>query len=68
MFTRFWKAPPIDVFPAYDQPPAPIANDYLTDPDYPLEAYFSNQGRRPTGFLFSNFVHFSMFGKNAFLT
>ncbi len=34
------NAPPIDVFPAYDQPPAPTAADYLTDPDYPVEAYF----------------------------
>jgi hypothetical protein len=33
------NAPPIDVFPAYDQPPAPTADDYLTDPDYPVEAY-----------------------------
>jgi hypothetical protein len=31
---------PIDVFPAYDQTPAPIADDYLTDPDYPVDAYF----------------------------
>jgi len=34
------NAPPIDVFPAYDQSPAPTAADYLTDPDYPVEAYF----------------------------
>ncbi len=34
------NAPPIDVFPAYDQSPAPTADDYLTDPDYPIEAYF----------------------------
>jgi len=34
------NAPPIDVFPAYGQPPAPTADDYLTDPDYPVEAYF----------------------------
>ena len=33
------NAPPIDVFPAYDQPPAPTADDYLIDPDYPAEAY-----------------------------
>jgi hypothetical protein len=33
-------APPIDVFPAHDQSPAPTAHDYLTNPDYPIEAYF----------------------------
>ena len=37
MFTRLWRAPPIDVFPAYDQPPTPTADDYLTDPDYPVD-------------------------------
>ena len=26
------KAPPIDVFPAYDQPTAPTVDYYLTDP------------------------------------
>jgi hypothetical protein len=34
------NAPPIDVFPAYDQTPVPTADDYLADPDYPVEAYF----------------------------
>jgi len=34
------NAPPIDIFPAYDRSPAPTADDYLTDPDYPIEAYF----------------------------
>jgi len=34
------NAPPIDVFPAYDQTPAATADDYLTDPDCPVEAYF----------------------------
>lgn len=33
------NAPPIDIFPAYDRSPAPTADDYLTDPDYPIEAY-----------------------------
>ena len=33
-------APPIDGFPLYDEPPAPSADEYLTDPDYPAEAYF----------------------------
>jgi hypothetical protein len=28
------------VFPAYDKAQAPTANDYLTDNDYPVEAYF----------------------------
>jgi hypothetical protein len=34
------NAPPIDIFPAYDQQPAPSADDYIADPDYPAEAYF----------------------------
>jgi len=33
-------APPIDGFPLYNEPPAPSADKYLTDPDYPAEAYF----------------------------
>jgi hypothetical protein len=33
-------APPIDGFPLHDEPPAPSADQYLTDPDYPAEAYF----------------------------
>ena len=33
-------APPIDGFPLYDESPAPSADEYLTDPDYPVEAYF----------------------------
>jgi len=33
------NAPPIDVFPAYDQPPAPTAEDYLTDADFAIVAY-----------------------------
>ena len=34
------NAPPIDVFPAYDDPPGPRADDYIIDPEYPAEAYF----------------------------
>ena len=33
-------APPINGFPFYDESPAPSADEYLTDPDYPAEAYF----------------------------
>ena len=33
-------APPIDGFPIYEEPQAPSAGEYLTDPDYPAEAYF----------------------------
>ena len=33
-------APTLDGFPLYDEPPAPSADDYLTDPDYPVDAYF----------------------------
>jgi len=33
-------APPIDSFPLHDEPPAPSADESLTDPDYPAEAYF----------------------------
>ena len=34
------NAPPIDVFPAYDEQPGPSANDYIRDQGYPAEAYF----------------------------
>ena len=34
------NAPPIDVFPAYDDPPGPGADDYVIDPQYPAEFYF----------------------------
>ena len=34
------NAPPIDVFPAYDDPPGPDADDYVIDPQYPAEFYF----------------------------
>jgi hypothetical protein len=34
------NAPPIDVFPAYDEQPGPSADDYIADPDYPAGAYF----------------------------
>ena len=27
-----------DVFPIYDDPPGPIADDYIIDPDYSAEA------------------------------
>ena len=31
------NAPPIDVFPAYDEQPGPRADDYITDPDNPAD-------------------------------
>ena len=34
------NAPPLDVFPLYDEPPGPSADDYIIDPEYPTEAYF----------------------------
>ncbi len=34
------NAPPIDLFPAYDEQPGPSADNYLRDPEYPAEAYF----------------------------
>ena len=34
------NAPPIDIFPAYDEQPGPSADDYIRDPAYPAEAYF----------------------------
>ncbi len=34
------NAPPIDVFPAYDEQPGPSSDDYIRDPEYPAEAYF----------------------------
>jgi hypothetical protein len=33
-------SPPMDVFPAYDKQPGPSADDYIIDPDYPVEVYF----------------------------
>jgi hypothetical protein len=29
------NAPPIDVFPVYNEQPEPIVDDYIIDPDYP---------------------------------
>ena len=34
------NAPPIDVFPEYDEQPGPSTDDYIRDPDYPAGAYF----------------------------
>jgi len=34
------NAPPIDVFPSYDDPPGPSTDEYIQDPQYPAEAYF----------------------------
>jgi len=34
------NAPPIDIFPAYEDHPVPSADDYIRDPQYPLDAYF----------------------------
>jgi len=34
------NAPLCDLFPVYDEQPGTCFNDYLTDPDYPAEAYF----------------------------
>ncbi len=33
------NAPPIEAFIIYSDSPTPGMDDYLTDPDYPLEAY-----------------------------
>lgn len=33
-------ASPIDVFPAYDEQPDSSTDDYIRNPDYPVEAYF----------------------------
>ncbi|MDP6682905.1 MAG: hypothetical protein QF876_07985 [Desulfobacterales bacterium] len=35
-------APPIGVFPAYDEEPGPGIDDTITDPDYPEAAYFKH--------------------------
>jgi hypothetical protein len=32
--------PIFHVFPAYDEQQGPSAEDYISDPDYPAEAYF----------------------------
>ncbi len=34
------NAPPIGVFPTYDEQPGPSIDDTIIDPDYPAEAYF----------------------------
>ncbi len=34
------NAPPIGVFPAYNEQPGPSIDATITDPDYPAEAYF----------------------------
>ena len=34
------NAPPDDIFPVYDEQPVPCIDDYITDPQYPTEAYF----------------------------
>ena len=34
------NAPPIDIFPVYDEHPEPRADDYIIDPEYSAEAYF----------------------------
>ncbi len=34
------NAPPIDVFPTYDEQPGHSTDVYIGDPDYPAEAYF----------------------------
>jgi hypothetical protein len=34
------NGPPIDGFTLYDEPPVHGVDDYLSDPDYPVEAYF----------------------------
>ena len=39
-------APPIVSFPLYDEPPVPGADACLTDPDYPVEAYFKKSPSR----------------------
>ncbi|MFC1887053.1 hypothetical protein ACFLZM_08370, partial [Thermodesulfobacteriota bacterium] len=34
------NAPPDDIFCEYDEQPGPRIDDYITDPEYPVEAYF----------------------------
>jgi hypothetical protein len=34
------NAPPSAVFPAYDDPSGPSADDLIIDPQYPAESYF----------------------------
>ena len=37
MFSRLWRAPPIDILPLYDDPPGPSADDLIIDPQYPVD-------------------------------
>ena len=30
-------APPIDIYPTYDEPPVPSVDDYMKDPEYPVD-------------------------------
>jgi hypothetical protein len=36
----------VDVIPAYDEQPGPSADNYIRDPDYPVEAYFIKNLKR----------------------
>ena len=43
--------PPDSAFPAYDEQPAPSADAYIIDPEYPVEAYFQKIPSDLSGFL-----------------
>jgi hypothetical protein len=62
------NAPPIDVFPAYDEQPAPRADDYIADPHYPAETYFKKFLSGKTVLLYLKSTIFSRFQPIAGLT
>ncbi len=47
------NAPPIDVFSVYDDPPGPIAEDYIIDPDYLLVSEIDISDTRQYGIYIS---------------
>jgi len=40
-----WRAPPIYVFPAYDEQPGPCTDDYIADPVYPAVPRLAGLGK-----------------------
>jgi len=58
------NAPPIEVFPAYNEQPGPRADDYIADPDLcasgalPCRSLLLKNLRREEGHLISNIYYF----------
>ena len=52
------NAPPIDVFPAYDEQPGPSADDYIRDPDLPCRSLLLKNLKREDRLLISKIHYF----------